>query len=120
MDEYSDDDGNTRDFLLWILALKPGDLIGASTGLNHVVAKIKPSLFFSKDNGRWCIDDIVVTDSKGMEHYAPDFVHNPYSRDEIIQFATQSLTCKLKKYRSFWQSVLDAEKSNPIIDSQGC
>lgn len=65
-----------RAFLRWVLSLKPGDIIGACTGLNHVVAEIKP-MPQSWRNG-WFISEVRVTDDQGRWHWAPGVGHTFY------------------------------------------
>ena len=112
-----------RDLFKWLLGLKPGDLIGACTGLNHVVAEIKP---YRRSTSRgWYINEIRVTDTEGRWHWAPGggCVCRPYSREEIVTSARDfapMVDALGENGATFWRVILDAEGSDkPFIDDRG-
>jgi hypothetical protein len=116
-----------RELFKWLLSLKPGDVIGACTGVNHIVKEIVPTRLPHR-NG-WFIYDIRVTDDQGQWHWAPGggCVCRPYSRDEVLKFAAECAAWDVDTHgwtspegRAWWQAILDAEaRGEPTIDARG-
>jgi hypothetical protein len=109
-----------RALFTWVASLKPGDIIGACTGFNHMVAETKILRQFVGHRGGWYVNEVRVTDTEGRWHWASGggCVCKPYTRDEDLTFANDCASAD-QDYSVFWQSIVDAEKTKPFIDKTG-
>jgi hypothetical protein len=117
-----------RRLLAWLLSLKPGDIIGACTGLNHRVVSVEP--IQSAFRNGWLISEVKVVDDQGRWHWAPGggCVHQPYSRAEVLKLVQWCAADRSQdaggwsndEQRVWWQAMLDAETSgSPMLDEHG-
>jgi hypothetical protein len=113
-----------RELLKWVVTLKPGDVFGACTGLNHYVKEIKIHWRRIGRRSRF-IEEVCLIDTTDRWHWAPGggCVCKPYTVEEIKTFFIEGL--------EYWEEngwdpegktrkLVECFKADiPVLDSNG-
>lgn len=115
--------------LYWALKLKPGDIFGACTGFNHIVASTEV-VRCSYERG-WYIAEVAITDTRGQWHHCPGggCAHPAYRREDILHFLREYTQDEWAEHqvklgwddpRRRYRPILEAEEtSDPLLGPNG-
>ncbi len=76
-----------RDIMAWAMRLQPGEVFGACTGYNHILAE-KPVAHRYRHRNGWYVNEVQLIDTTGRWHWCPGggCVCQPYTVKEIHEF----------------------------------